>query len=91
VVAPDASKYVIRVAGTTSYSVPPDGRIILHIPRLPSGDATYLAGVKVASVSSYDVPAVHLLTSGRTLRKLSLNDISKLPADNEGYHLLEVR
>ena len=58
-VAADAGKYTITVADKTAYSVPPDGRVTVVIPRLPSGDATYLVGVKVASASS-SVSYTHL-------------------------------
>ena len=91
VVSANAEKYTITVGEKSVYPVPPDGRVTMEIPRLPSGDATYLVGVKVASASSYDVPAIHLNKDGQTVRKMSLNDLAKLPVDEQGYRVLKVK
>lgn len=90
VLSANAEKYTITVAEKTVYPVPRDGRVSMEIPRLPSGDATYVLGVKMASASSYDVPAIHLKRDGRTVRKISLNDVAKLPVDDQGYRVLKV-
>lgn len=85
-------QYTVCVAENTDYQVAPDGRVIVDVPRLERGCATYLFGVvKVNDSSSEDVPAIHLKKEGRTVRKLSWNDIAKLPVDDEGYHLVKVK
>lgn len=85
-------QYTVRVAENTDFQVAPDGRVIVDVPQLERGCATYLFGVmKVKDSSSEDVPAIHLKKGGRTVRKLSLNDIAKLPVDDEGYHLVKVK
>jgi hypothetical protein len=88
--SPHPEEYKVVVTGGDNYSVPPNGRVQVQIPRLPSGDATYVLGVKVASASSYDVPALQVNADGRAIRKLSLNDLSKLPVDEEGFHVLTI-
>jgi hypothetical protein len=84
-------QYTIRVADNAGYQVPPDGRVTVDVPRLERGCSTYLFGVvKVKDASPYNVPAIHLNKGNRTIRKLSLNDLAKLPVDEEGYHLVKV-
>ena len=89
--SPTPLRYTVRVADKTNYPVAPDGRVTLDVPRLERGCATYLFGVvKVNDGSPYDVPAIHLNRDGRTIRKLSLNDLAKLPVDEQGYRLVKV-
>ncbi len=89
--SPTPQEYSIRVADKTDYPVRADGRVTVDVPRLERGCATYLFGVvKVKDGSPYNVPAIHLNKNNRTIRKLSLNDLAKLPVDEEGYHLVKV-
>ena len=89
--SPTPQKYTVRVADKADYPIAADGRVTVEVPRLERGCATYLFGVvKVKDSSPYDVPAIHLNKDNRTIRKLSLNDVAKLPADEEGYHLVKV-
>jgi hypothetical protein len=84
-------EFTILVAEKANYPVPPDGRTTLEIPRLPSGCATYLLGARVAGESIYDAPAIRLKRDGRTVRKLSLDDLAKLPVDEQGFRVLKVK
>lgn len=89
--SPVPQKYTLQVANTTNYPVAADGRVTIDVPQLQRGCATYLFGVvKVKDGSPYNFPAIHLNISGRTIRKLSLNDLAKLPVDEQGYHLVKV-
>lgn len=91
VLSPVPQKYNLQVADTTNYPIAADGRVIIDVPQLERGCATYLFGVvKVKDGSPYDLPAIHLNIDGRTIRKLSLNELAKLPVDEEGYHLVKV-
>jgi hypothetical protein len=82
--------YTIRVADQTDYPVPDDGRVIVDIPRLERGCATYLFGaIKIKDSSPYDVPAIQVKKGNRTIGKWSLNDLAKVPLDSNGYHLLK--
>jgi hypothetical protein len=91
ILSSNPEKYSISVAEETIYPVLPDGRIVIHIPLLPSGCATYLLGVKVSDgASSYDVAAIQLKKDGQTIRKISLNNLAELPVDEQGYRLLKV-
>jgi len=90
--SPTPQQYTIRVADKTEYQVAADGRVTVDVPQLERGCATYLLGVvKVKDSPSEDVPAIHLKKDGRIVRKLSLNDIAKLPVDDEGYRLVKVK
>ena len=83
--------YSIRVGDGVDIAVPTDGRVVVYIPRLERGCATYLFGiVKVRDSSSYDIPAIQVRRGDRTVRKLSLNDLAKAPVDGNGYHILKI-
>ena len=85
-------QYSIRVAEKVDYPVPSDGRVIVQIPVLDHGCATYLFGViKVKDSSPKDVRAIKLERDDHVIKKLSLNDLGKLPIDDEGYRLVKVR
>lgn len=84
-------RYSIRVADRIDYPIPPNGRVIVDIPQLERGCATYLFGVaKVSDSSPEEVAVIVLKKDGRTIRKLSLNDLKKLPIDSQGYRLVKV-
>jgi hypothetical protein len=83
--------YTVQVASRVDFPVGADGRVVVDVPRLERQHATYLFGVaKVSESSAYDIPAIDLKKGGRTVRKLSLNDLKKLPADSEGYSLVKL-
>ena len=84
-------KYVVRVANQESRTVSADGRVIVDVPRLERGCVTYLFGVvKVREESPYNVRAIGVYRGNQVVRKLSLNDIGKLPSDSEGYRIVKV-
>ena len=71
--------------------MPADGRVVVNVPALERGSATYLFGlVKVKESSPYDVPAIHIRRGEHTIRKLSINDLAKLPVDEQGYRLVRI-
>lgn len=89
--SPMPQQYTISVADKADYPVPADGRVIVDVPQLERGCATYLFGVvKVKDSSPYDVPAIHVKKHDRAVRSLSLNDLTKLPADNDGYRMVKI-
>jgi hypothetical protein len=85
-------RYLVRVAGTQDYPVASNGHVMFDVPRLPRGCAVYLFGImKIADAKSEDVRAIQLLREGKMIRKLSLRQIDKLPADGDGYHSIILR
>jgi hypothetical protein len=82
--------YTVQVANEPEFTVGADGRVVVDIPRLERGHKTYLLGSKVGESSAEDVTAVCVKKAGRTIRKLSINDLKKLPTDSEGYRVLKV-
>src|SRR5258708_6129349 len=48
-------QYAIPVADNAPYSVPADGRVIVDVPQLARGCATYLLGMKVSDGSPNDI------------------------------------
>jgi len=88
--SPMPEKYLIRVADKTNYEVASNGCVIVDVPILEHGCTMYLLGIiKVMDSSPSNLSAIHLNKGHQTVRKFSLNDIAKLPIDNEGYHLVK--
>jgi hypothetical protein len=84
--------YTVSVADENTFQVPEDGRVIVDIPQLPRGCDVYLFEVvKIGDGSPYNLRVIQLKQKNRVIRKLSLNDIAKLPVDKEGYHVLKVK
>jgi hypothetical protein len=74
------------------YSVGSDGVVSFQVPSLPRGCAVLLFGViKIADHQSEDVKAILLIKDRQAIRALSLNDISKLPADLNGVRQLKTK
>jgi len=90
--APAPHRYTVRVNDGQSYPVSSDGRVSFEVPSLPRGCAVYLFGlVKVADHRSEDVAAIHVVADGKVVRRLSLNQISKLPTNSESAHVLTLQ
>ena len=84
-------KLAIRVSGAT-YEVPQNGRVTFEVPPLERGCAWYLFGVvKVRDSSAFDVKAIQITKSSKILKEVSLNQIARLPVDEEGYHVIRIR
>jgi len=97
IVAPVPQNIVVRVDDGfgekhKDYSVGSDGLVRFDVPSLPRGCAVRLFGaVKIADSRSEDVRAIHLMKDNKIVRKLSLNDISKLPVDAHGVRVMKVK
>jgi hypothetical protein len=90
--APKPERYAVRVADARVQQVPPSGRVSFEVPPLQSGCAVYLCGlVKVADHQAEDVRAIQVLEDGQVVRRLSLNQISKLPSGPEGSSVLKLK
>ncbi len=89
--ATNLQEVVVQVGEGAGTPVPGDGRLVLNVPPLERGCATYLFGVvKVKESSAYDVPVIQVRRGEHTIRKFSINDLSKLPVDKQGYRLVRV-
>jgi hypothetical protein len=87
--ASSSERYTVRVDGGQNYPVAQDGRATFEVPPLPRGCAVYLFGlVKVSDSRPEDVRAIHVLRGTQVVRKLSLNQLVRLPVDTRGTHLL---
>jgi hypothetical protein len=82
--------YVVRVDDSlgnrhVDYPVTPDGLVSFQVPSLPRGCAVRLFGlIRISDYRAEDVKAFQLSRDGKTVRKLSLDDISNLPLDSNG-------
>ena len=90
--SPNAWEYAVQVADQPSLAVPADGRVVVDVPRLERGCATYLFGVvKVSDSSPCDLKAIQLKKGGRVVARLSLHDLEKLPVDEQGFRVVRVK
>src|SRR6267154_288024 len=95
IVSPRPEEYSIRVDDDekiTDYKVGSNGLVSFHVPRLPRGCAVYfLNTVKVSDHRSGGFRAIKLTRGGRVVRKLSLNDLAKLPSGTGGIRELKTQ
>lgn len=94
VLSPAPDRYVVRVQSDTptEHQVAPDGRVQVDVPSLPRSCMVYALGIKIRKgVQPHKTKAIHLVRDGKTRKKLSLDDISSLPTDVDGYHLLPMK
>jgi len=90
VISSTPSSYRVKINNHTTVPVPRDGRVAFDVPRLTRGCATYFLGIKVKDASPYDLPAIEIIEGERTVKRLSLNDIRKLPRDEQGYTVVKI-
>jgi hypothetical protein len=87
-------RFVLRTPtmNTKEYQVPADGRVTLDVPRSRRGCSVYLFNwIRVSSgYDPFAAKTVDLSTASGPRRKLSFNELFKLPQDAEGYHLLSI-
>jgi hypothetical protein len=93
IVSPRPEEFSIRVDNDdriTDYKVGSNGIVSFHVPRLPRGCAVYfLDTVKISDHRSEGFRAINLTRGERVVRKLSLNDLAKLPLGNGGVRELK--
>ena len=87
--------YVIRVQPKTGACletpVPATGRVIFAVPVTSRASTVFCFWIPVYSYPPPEkLRVIRLMRGGKTLRKLSAQDIGKLPTDADGYHLLRL-
>ena len=75
------------------HPIGPDGRIDFNFRMLHRGCSVYLFGpIPIHRVPAPDKEKVIILKAGeRTLARLSVRELAKLPEDADGYKLLRLR
>jgi len=95
VVARNPENYVLRlgIIEPHDYHVPGDGRVTLDIPSYRAACSGYLIDKILVrpGADPFSKKRIDVVVGGKITRQLSLKDISRLPTDSEGYHLLRVR
>jgi hypothetical protein len=91
--SPDAYVLRLRIREPRDYQVPADGRVTLDIPGYRAACSVYLFDkLRIqGGANPFTARTIDVVVGGKITRQLSLNEISALPADAEGYHLLTVR
>ena len=95
VVGPSPENYVLRlrIREPRDYQVPADGRVTLDIPGYRAACSVYLFDkLRIQrGANPFTARTIDVVVGGKTIRQLSLKEISALPADSERYHLSTVR
>jgi len=94
-VAPSPSSYTIRVrpdyGAPIDTAVPTDGRIAFDVPVTSRDSTIFCFGLPVYHYPAPDtLRVIRVLRDDRTVRKLSAQDIGRLLADTDGYHILRI-
>jgi hypothetical protein len=87
-------QHVVRVTRgeQADFPVAPDGAVTFTVPGGYSDCSVYLFGVvEVSDGSGEGVPVVELRRDERVVRKLSLRQIAKLPADEAGFRVVRLK
>lgn len=82
----------LRIGEPRDYRVPADGRVTLDVPSYRAGCSVYLFDkLRIRGEDNpFTAKTIDVVAGGKTIRRLSLKEISALPVDPEGYHLLAV-
>jgi len=76
---------------SADYPVAPDGRVEFTVPRFSNGCDIYVFGfIKTRDGSAESVRVVEVRRAERVVRRLSLAQIAKLPADDAGYSIVKI-
>ena len=90
--SPEAYLLRLRIREPRDYRVPADGRVTLDVPAYRPGCGVYLFDIVRIhrGANPFTAKTVDVVAGGKIIRQLSLKEISALPVDREGYHLLAV-
>ncbi len=91
-VAQSPEQYSIRV-WNKEYPVGADGNVSIEFPATRRGCHAYLFDrIPISrSTDPFKAKAISVQAAGNTVRRLSLNELSKPPVDGSGNHLLKVQ
>jgi len=91
--SPEAYILRLRIREPRDYRVPADGRVTLDVPAYRAGCSVYLFDkLRIQrGANPFTARTIDVVAGGKILRQLSLKEISALPVDPEGYHLLAVK
>lgn len=94
VVAIDPQAYMLRlrIRDPRDYRVPVDGRLTLDVPGYRAACKVYLFDKFRINRGGdpFTARTIDVIVGGKITRQLSLKEISELPVDAQGYHLLAV-
>lgn len=87
--------HIIRVTASeppSEYPIHSDGTVSFTVPQFRRGCSIYLLGaIKVADGRPERLRVVEVRNEKRELRRLSLNQLAKLPQDADGYRTIKLR
>jgi hypothetical protein len=91
--APEMYAVHLETHQATDLPVPPDGRLTVTIPSYRATCGVYL--FNSIKLKGENDPlrswSISVKRSGKTVRKLSVRQLRKLPVDSDGYRLVRIR
>jgi hypothetical protein len=76
----------------SAFPLDENGRANVAVPQFGMHCQLYLFGVlKVNDYSPYKTREIEVLTGDKVIKRLSLDQLSKLPTDDAGYHLVPIK
>ena len=75
---------------TNTFSISTNGEGLIDIPALPGGCSLVCLGIKLQDGSPYNRKVLEVLRDGRVIRRLSLQQIERLPSDTSGRRTLSL-
>ena len=92
--AAQPQQYLVRVAleQPADYPVAADGHVSFTVPPIQHGCDIYIFGVvKVRDGAAEDARVIEVRRDERVIRRLSLTQIAKLPKDEAGYAVINIK
>jgi len=95
IVARSPERYVVafRYSKSAAAPVATDGRVKIDVPRLPRACSVYLFNqIRISEgFNPMFSKSIYVVDAGNIAAKLSLEEMSKLPVDDSGYHILKIK
>lgn len=85
--------YMVRMSFSSpkEYRFDGEGRVTIDVPSEFGGCRAMFGPIPLnRAVNPVAAKQFEILRRGRIVRKLSLEEIAKLPTDHDGYHLLKL-
>lgn len=89
--SPEEFSFRSKFTSVQAYDVPADGRVTLDFPAHRPGCTALLFGIPITRPADrYNSKSIEVTHAGKLIRKLSIKDVSALPTQADGYHVLRL-
>jgi hypothetical protein len=90
IIARDPAQYFVRVEAGKPHAVSADGRVVLEVPGVRGTCSVYfLNRIKIRG-SKLNTQTLKIEREGALVRNIDLNELNRLPLDENAYHVLAI-